>query len=491
MFINCIQRQEQKPPQLFIRILLPMIITIVTLISSIIFILELNGANVSADEQRSLSLLNASNKKIEVHWIESGSGKRHLMSDPHINEDEVLSINTYVGENFEIDELPSERSGECGNGRGDKQCRVSYISIGDADVTIYKLNTDFEIVEGDEIESGGDEIESGLASKSANFLTYCKGQAMIGAPSVGDDVSLATNIMDEFKKCLELNVVNSFVELDQEITFQAKSRENMSTLLENHTCADQMLPTNAPKEVRYWHNKGDVKEVIVLVDRNSSKVHVIKDFISEEECNAMGDEAEGKLHSATVASEDGGSRLTETRKAMQAGIRVPWDKESQGHPIAVLSRRVFEYTNNVTGFDIDEFGQEDLMSIQYNGRGVMDKAPDRYMPHCDGDCTGSTHKVGGRVATMVMYCTIPEIGGATNFMNSGVHVVARKGYGVFFSYMNSDKVMDKGFTQHSGCPVISGSKKIVTQWIRDGVDNESPWNAFNTLGIKYTDAAQD
>jgi len=51
--------------------------------------------------------------------------------------------------------------------------------------------------------------------------------------------------------------------------------------------------------------------------------------------------------------------------------------------------------------------------------------------------------------------------------------------------------MDKGFTQHSGCPVISGSKKIVTQWIRDGVDNESPWDAFNTLGIKYTDAAQD
>ena len=74
MFINCIQRQEQKPPQLFIRILLPMIITIVTLISSIIFILELNGANVSADEQRSLSLLNASNKKIEgkreISWSE-------------------------------------------------------------------------------------------------------------------------------------------------------------------------------------------------------------------------------------------------------------------------------------------------------------------------------------------------------------------------------------------------------------------------------------
>lgn len=49
--------------------------------------------------------------------------------------------------------------------------------------------------------------------------------------------------------------------------------------------------------------------------------------------------------------------------------------------------------------------------------------------------------------------------------------------------------MDTGFTEHSGCPVVEGEKKIVTQWVRLGVDDESPWNSFNTLGIKYSDAA--
>eukprot|EP00970_Alexandrium_tamarense_P016878 scaffold7726_cov267-Alexandrium_tamarense.AAC.1 len=49
--------------------------------------------------------------------------------------------------------------------------------------------------------------------------------------------------------------------------------------------------------------------------------------------------------------------------------------------------------------------------------------------------------------------------------------------------------MDGGFTEHSGCPVIEGEKKIVTQWVRLGVDDENPWNSFNTLGIKYSDAA--
>lgn len=47
--------------------------------------------------------------------------------------------------------------------------------------------------------------------------------------------------------------------------------------------------------------------------------------------------------------------------------------------------------------------------------------------------------------------------------------------------------MDSGFTEHSGCPVYSGEKKIVTQWIRLGVDDENPWDSFNTLGIKLTD----
>jgi hypothetical protein len=66
---------------------------------------------------------------------------------------------------------------------------------------------------------------------------------------------------------------------------------------------------------------------------------------------------------------------------MQAGIRVHWEKEKNGDPIARLSRRVYDYTNYVLGLDIDEHGQEDLMSIQYFGRGANDTSPDRYTPH--------------------------------------------------------------------------------------------------------------
>ena len=219
----------------------------------------------------------------------------------------------------------------------------------------------------------------------------------------------------------------------------------------------------------------------------------------------------------------GGSRLSENRKAMQAGIKVPWDQEEAGNAIARLSRRVYDYANSVLGLDIEEHGQEDLMSIQYKGRGFNDSEPDvsecrdimsvskscesdcqrfmltctpfhsaaftqRYTPHCDGDCTGLPHKSGSRMATVVMYCTVADRGGHTNFRNSGVHVKPKSGDAIFFSYIDPvTKMMDSGFTEHSGCPVYEGDKKIVTQWIRLGVDTENPWDSFNTLGIKLSE----
>ena len=88
------------------------------------------------------------------------------------------------------------------------------------------------------------------------------------------------------------------------------------------------------------------------------------------------------------------------------------------------------------------------------------------------------------------YCDVPAKGGATNFRNSGLHIVPTAGSASFFSYIDPETMtMDNGFTEHSGCPVVEGEKKIVTQWVRYGVDADSPWDSFNTLGIKISDDA--
>jgi hypothetical protein len=51
-----------------------------------------------------------------------------------------------------------------------------------------------------------------------------------------------------------------------------------------------------------------------MLDRPASRVHVIENFISPEECEAMEEAAKPKLHRATVADGKGGSHLSEHRK---------------------------------------------------------------------------------------------------------------------------------------------------------------------------------
>jgi len=133
------------------------------------------------------------------------------------------------------------------------------------------------------------------------------------------------------------------------------------------------------------------------------------------------------------------------------------------------------------------------MSIQYFGNGKdSTESPDQYRPHCDGDCDGLFHKMGGRVATMVMYCDVPEIGGGTNFQNSNVFVKPKVGSAAFFSYMDGETMRkDIGFTSHSGCPVIEGTKRIAVHWMRLGLDAKSPWDSFNTLTVKKEEEEED
>ena len=87
--------------------------------------------------------------------------------------------------------------------------------------------------------------------------------------------------------------------------------------------------------------------------------------------------------------------------------------------------------------------------------------------------------------TIQYYSEVPTKGGHTNFRHAGVHIQPKVGSALFFSYIDPvTRTQDHGFTSHSGCPVYEGSKKIVTQWVRLGVDDANPHNSFNTLGVQ-------
>jgi 2OG-Fe(II) oxygenase superfamily len=340
-------------------------------------------------------------------------------------------------------------------------------------IAVIYVRENLEIV--DNLYEGSNETSDDVASSLKSLCVQ------------GDSLTL-----DDTLECYEEELTPIFEENNKEISREAKDRIHLSNILEEYTCQDNELPSSNKGTLRPWLHNGTLRDVRILHERHDSQIHLIPNFITEDECKAIEEAAKRDLHRGTVANGNGGSRLSENRKAWQAGVRVPWERDDDGDFIASYARRMYDYANHASGYGMTVDGQEDIMSIQYfgqdgehpKGSSYTPETPDRYMPHCDGSCEGLPHRKGARVATMVSYCTVPKRGGSTNFKNADVHVKPELGAAVFFSYMDPvTKKMDTGWTTHSGCPVVEGTKRIVVHWMRVGVSTEEPWDSLNTMDI--------
>jgi hypothetical protein len=197
----------------------------------------------------------------------------------------------------------------------------------------------------------------------------------------------------------------------------------------------------------------------IMLDRKTIKVIMLDDFINEKECEAMEKAADFKW-----------------RKDALIGIDIPWDEKED--VIANVGRRVIDYAKK-QNLDISEEGQENTLSFQSIVPGQEEHIGSD-LPSCDGECADPTKvQPGNRIATMVMYCKVPTQGGAANFRNAGLHLIPKVGSAIFYSYVDVEtENMDTGFSIRSACPVVEGESKIVTQWLRYGVDKEHSWDSF-------------
>ena len=78
-------------------------------------------------------------------------------------------------------------------------------------------------------------------------------------------------------------------------------RLKLANEMENKTCADPNMETTTPKEIKTWTHKGVDRQVGILHDRPSSQIHIISNFISRSECDAVEAAAKPSLHRGTVA----------------------------------------------------------------------------------------------------------------------------------------------------------------------------------------------
>jgi len=286
---------------------------------------------------------------------------------------------------------------------------------------------------------------------------------------------------EQFSSCIAsaiLDDVNTLADSKSEMT---KYRDIIASRLRNYTCADSTLETTTPQRTYSMNVQQQKYDVNVLFDTNHAKIWHVDNFITNEECEVLMNYGRPKLMRATVAAEDGTSIVSENRKAQQASYDLFEGNYTQ-NPLWPLYLRVMEVTNRHAGFQLRPEGQEGLTIIQYNPE-------DQYTPHCDGSCDFSMHNPAGRIATAVLYCMVPEVGGATTFTKADVFVKPKAGTATFFSYKGNDGRMDDGLTQHSGCPVIKGEKWITTAWMREGVSHENPWTLYDPMGVPVLESS--
>lgn len=404
-----------------------------------LFLLSSTKAKIKDGKQRNIKIVNESGHRVEIYWIH-WNGEASLMS-PHILSGTTYILDSFASHNFEARELPHVKTNKCVH----EECKKGYFRVNHNFNQVITIEPGMVIVHADD--------KSVARDKAVEIIKECKTMAL--KESTGTSKG-KTEIINDLAACVERNVMDTLETLREEIAIQTDIRRGMAELFENYTCNDEQVETSDEISIELWESYEKTwHQVKVLHDRPSSKIHIVQQFITEEECRAMEQEA-----------------VVDDADSMDKQVKVPWQETK--HPIATLSQRVYDYTNHVLGLDITKDGQEDLML--YFGDG--------YKPRCDGSCHGDLHIPGNRVATMIMYCQTADKGGATNFGNAGIHVKPTKGDAVFINYMNpDDKGTDYGFTQHSGCPVLLGEQKIVMQWVRVGVDKEHQWNSFDSPAL--------
>lgn len=452
----------------------------------LVFLLATTAAALSSSRAslaRTLELINESGDSVAIDWKDPESGSL-VNLEPAAAPQTTTTFNSFVNHSFVVKDV-----------KNDQMVEIIVAEEDEEQVIVIKKGLRL-------VRSGHAASQVNITMKTSAELQVCKTTALARLKVSADRFD---QIQQSMEDCMMDATSKVYETMRADVLQQNTLLKTVSGLGENFTCADPNLETSYPIRETTWTDPGMVGQehkVGILHERpDGSRIHIVENFITTEECQAIEAAAAPTLHRGTVADGNGGSRMSESRKAWQAGVHF----SEEGDPIYNIKRRIFDYTNYVAGYNMSLPGQEEIMSIQYFGaaeEGDEDEeraklydptTPDRYTPHCDGDCDGRPHKMGSRVATMVMYCVTPKEGGATNFQTAGVSVKPTLHAGVFFSYLDNDtKLHETGFTTHSGCPVRKGTKKIAVQWMRVGVDEENPWDSFDTNTVsKKMKAAMD
>jgi len=240
-----------------------------------------DGAKAGAHPlMRRLEIINNSGEDLAVDWVNPKVGKPQPF---RISEDGLsLALDTYVNHTF-VFRTKHESSAAAAS-------EVGQVTISENKTTHFVL-----IQEGPEVRVFfDDEEEKGV--KVHPWATDIVFKCRIRSDTALERGSLPEKVISDLYDCLEQETALAIEKLSEELGFQSEMRLKLSYLMENHTCADPEMVTTTPKQVKNWTHNGVTRQVGILHDRPSSQIHVLHNFISREECEAVEAAAKPTLH---------------------------------------------------------------------------------------------------------------------------------------------------------------------------------------------------
>jgi prolyl 4-hydroxylase len=188
---------------------------------------------------------------------------------------------------------------------------------------------------------------------------------------------------------------------------------------------------------------------IITTNNNNYSVIEIDNFLSDEECLQMINEAQKqKLEYSTIISDNNNVDAYDenSRKSY-----TTWFQKHKNDIDLKISNLAIELTNR------DDTHFENLQVVYYPIGGF-------FSPHYDATPITSNSNTKYREYTLLIYLNDVEEGGETYFPIIDLNVKPKKGKAILFRTINDNKEIIYE-SLHTGKPVIKGEKWICNKWI--------------------------
>ncbi|XP_030629240.1 prolyl 4-hydroxylase subunit alpha-1-like [Chanos chanos] len=180
------------------------------------------------------------------------------------------------------------------------------------------------------------------------------------------------------------------------------------------------------------------------------------DIISEKEMATLKTLSRPKLSRTSVYHSEEGSGISSNRVSQGSLACVSYSvflKDVEDPVLARISQRIAD----ITGLDMESADRLQVANYGVGGH---------FKPHTDSLVRPRLSITQDRIATVLIYLSDVQSGGATVFPEIGAALQVQKGSAVFwYNLLRSGEEDDN--TLHAGCPVLNGSKWIANKWIHE------------------------